>query len=106
MFNFEIGKSYVVKNARQGTQQNGTKYALLSFVECDNQPEGVERPSESKATVKAWLSELPKGIKDGGIVTLTGMSGFNWQHVPHDWGGKTYYKDEIVLVGATFEAVG
>lgn len=105
MFNINVGSDLVVSYARKGKKSDGTPYAVIAFVEKDNQPRELENPSNSKSIVKCWMSDLPEEVKDGSIVKLTQLGGFNWVHTKNEAYGKTVYRDEIVLVDAMFSLV-
>lgn len=105
MFSVNFGENYKVKYARSGIKQDGEPYALIAMQECENQPEGLEHPSKSKATVKAWLTGLPKGITDGSIIKINSFTGFDWKHIASEAFGKTVYNDVIELVNADIELV-
>ena len=103
MFAININGEYRVKYARSGLKQTGDPYAIVAFVESENQPTGLEHPSKSKATVKAWLDKMPEGVKDGCIVRLLGFDGFDWKHIASEAFGKTVYNDVIELRNAKIE---
>lgn len=103
MFSIKFNTQYKVKYARSGYKQDGTGYALVAFVENENQPEGLEHPSKSKATVKAWLPFMPQGITDGCVINLISFDGFDWKHIASEAFGKTVYNDVIELRNAKIE---
>ena len=103
MFSINFNSELRIKYARSGSKQDGTPYAVIAAVENENQPEGVEHPSKSKATVKAWLDKLPEGVTDGCVIRLTSFTGFDWKHVASEAFGKTVYNDVIELKGAVIE---
>lgn len=103
MFSIKFDNQYKVKYARSGLKQDGSPYALIAMVENENQPEGLEHPSKSKATVKAWMDWLPNGVTDGCIITLKSFDGFDWKHIASEAFGKTVYNDVIELKNAVIE---
>ena len=105
MFNVKVGSNLIVSYARKGKKQDGTPYAVVAFVEKDNQPKDLENPSQSKSVIKCWMDSLPDDVVDGCTVKLTELGGFNWLHTKSEAYGKTVYRDEIVLVDAMFTLV-
>jgi len=103
MFSIKINNEYKVKYARSGLKQTGEPYALIAMQENENQPEGLEHPSKSKATVKAWLDKLPAGVTDGCVIKLVSFDGFDWKHISSEAFGKTVYNDVIELRNAQIE---
>ena len=103
MFSININSTLKVKYARSGLKQTGEPYALVAMVENENQPAGLEHPSQSKATVKAWVDKLPEGVTDGCMIKLVGFTGFDWKHIASQYYGKTVYNDVIELRGAIIE---
>lgn len=103
MFAINFGGKYVVKYARSGLKQTGEPYALVAMIENENQPAGLEHPSQSKATVKAWLEKLPDGVTDGCVIVIKSFTGFDWKHIASSYYGKTIYNDVIELKGAVIE---
>ena len=100
MFRIINGGKYVVKYARSGFKKDGSPYGLIAMVEYENQPDGLERPSKSKSTVKIWLPTLPSGIKDGSVIQVHSFDGFDWKHLVHEEYGKPVFQDVIELIGA------
>ena len=103
MFSINFGGKYNVKYARSGLKQDGTPYALVAMVENENQPAGLEHPSNSKATVKAWIDKLPEGVTDGCVIKLVSFTGFDWKHIASQYYGKTVYNDVVELRDAVIE---
>ena len=103
MFSINFNSELKVKYARSGMKQTGEPYAVIAMVENENQPAGLEHPSKSKATVKAWLSEMPKGVTDGCVIKLISFDGFDWKHIASEAFGKTVYNDVIELKNAKIE---
>lgn len=103
MFSVNTGANLKVKYARSGLKQTGEPYALIACVENENQPAGLEHPSQSKATVKAWLDKLPEGVTDGCVVKLVSFTGFDWKHIASSYYGKQVYNDVVELRGAVIE---
>ena len=44
MFSVHNGNTFRIKYARTGVKQSGENYAILAFVEKENQPAGLELP--------------------------------------------------------------
>lgn len=105
MFKIKVGSDLVVSYARKGKKKDGTPYAVVAFVEKDNQAKELENPSNSKSIVKCWMESLPDDVVDGSVVKLTQLGGFDWVHTKSEAYGKTVYRDEIVLVDAMFTLV-
>ena len=100
MFSINFNGEYKVKYARSGLKQTGEPYALVAMIENENQPAGLEHPSKSKATVKAWLSKMPEGVTDGCVIVIESFDGFDWKHIASEAFGKTVYNDVIELKNA------
>jgi hypothetical protein len=75
MFNVKVGSNLIVSYARKGKKQDGTPYAVVAFVEKDNQPKDLENPSQSKSVIKCWMDSLPDDVVDGCTVKLTELGG-------------------------------
>lgn len=103
MFSIRMGAKYQVKYARSGYKKDGSSYGLIAMVENENQPEGLEKPSNSKSCIKIWLPTLPSGITDGSMIFIHDFAGFDWKHIAREAYGKIVYDDVIELVGATIE---
>lgn len=106
---FTITKNTVltVNKAYSGSKKDGTHYALIKFVESENQPQGIERPSNSSSTVNCWFESFPEGlagVKTGDLLRLLDFEGVKWIHENYvDRKGNTAYRDVLELVNARFE---
>ena len=107
MFTFSINHPMRVYRSGSFTTKEGTKGAYVIARECDNQPEGLERPSKSRKPIKIWLDELPEGVANDGYVVFSEILGGEWKSVPatdihgarlKDRYGNDIYNDELVLV--------
>ena len=105
MFSVHNGNTFRIKYARTGVKQSGENYAILAFVEKENQPAGLEHPSKSNCTVKAWIDKLPEGVTDGGMVRLVSQEGFDIKHIQNERFGKPVYEDVTEIYKAVFVAV-
>jgi len=107
MFTITKGVNLTVNRAYEGTKKDGVHYALIKFVESENQPEGIERPSKSSSTINCWFEEFPEGIsgvKSGDLLKLVDFTGFKWIHENYvDRKGDPAYRDVIELTGAVFQ---
>ena len=74
---FEIKKGIIlnVHKASAGLKKDGTPWALITCQENENQPEGLEFPSQSKYTIKFWMDQLPEGATNGCCVKLVDFDG-------------------------------
>ena len=107
MFTVLKDEAYTVNRATSGTKKSGNKYALVKFIESENQPKGIERPSKSNSAVNVWYAEFPeslKGVKDGALVRIKDFRGFKWIHEEFtNRRGDKDYRDAIELVDAEIE---
>ena len=102
MFTIKTGEMLKVHSASAFTKKDGTAGAVIILMENENQPENIERPSKSKSMCKIWLDKLPKGIVNGGYITLTKIGGIEWLHIPSTY-HKGEYEDVVNLVGTDFK---
>ena len=106
---FTITKNCVltVNRAYSGPKKDGSRYALIKFVESENQPAGIERPSKSSSTINCWYESFPEGldgVKPGDLLRLIDFDGVKWIHEQFsDRKGDTAYRDVLELVNAKFE---
>lgn len=107
MFTITKGQVYTVNKAVSGNKKDGNPYALIKFIESQNQPEGIERPSKSNSAVNVWFESFPKelaGVTDGANVRLLDFDGVKWIHEEYSrMSGEKAYRDVLELVGAKFE---
>ena len=107
MFTITINGTYTVNKAYAGTKKDGTSYALIKFVESENQPANIERPSKSSSAVNCWFESFPEGlagVKTGDLLKLIAFDGVKWIHESYiDRKGETAYRDVLELVNAQFE---
>lgn len=107
MFTITKGGTYTVNKAASGTKKDGKPYALLKFVEAENQPAGIERPSRSNSAVNCWFEQFPeavKGVKDGALVKLIDFSGVKWIHEEYFMrDGSKGYRDVLELCDPVVE---
>ena len=107
MFTFSINYPLFAYRAGNFTQKDGTKGAYVICRECDNQPEGLERPSKSRKPIKFWLEDLPEGVTNESYIVFSEILGGEWKSVPQvneqgermkDRFGHDIYNDELCLV--------
>ncbi|MBO7423144.1 MAG: hypothetical protein J6T99_07135 [Oscillospiraceae bacterium] len=107
MFKFEVGKPMKVYRSGSFKKADDTEGAYVIMRECDNQPEGLERPSKSRKPIKIWLESLPAGIVNDGYVAFDKIVGGEWKSVPAvdihgermtDRFGNSIFNEELVLI--------
>lgn len=107
MFTFSINHPMKVYRSGSFQHKDGTEGAYVICRECDNQPEGLERPSKSRKPIKFWLEKLPEGVCNDGYVIFTTILGGEWKSIPQvdnngnrmkDRNGNDIFNDELVLV--------
>ena len=107
MFTITKNSVYTINKAAQGRKKDGSSYALIKFIESQNQPEGIERPSKSNSAVNVWFESFPKGLEgitDGANVRLLDFDGVKWIHEEYcRQNGDKAYRDVLELVNAKFE---
>lgn len=107
MFTIKKNGVYTVNKAASGTKKNGESYALLKFIESENQPQGIERPSQSNSAVNLWFESFPdnlKGVKDGALVKIVDFTGIKWIHEEYyNRSGEKRYRDVLELVDPIVE---
>lgn len=107
MFTITKGGIYTINKCVSGQKKNGEPYALIKFIESENQPAGIERPSRSNSAVNCWFEAMPdglKGVKDGALVKLVDFTGVKWIHEEYFLrDGKKGYRDVLELVNPVVE---
>lgn len=106
MFSIKVGSPLRVHSA-SCYEVDGRKGALVTLMECENQPMDSENPSKSKYLAKIWLDNLPEGVVAGGLVVFDTILGVDVKHVRStdingnkltDKYGNPAYHDELVLI--------
>ena len=106
MFTVKKNSVYRVHSARTGTQKDGKTYAMLKFLECENQPEDLETPSKSKTPLYVWYAAFPealKGVKDGALVKITDFEGIDLYRDSYERFGKTEFSPCLRLINPVIE---
>lgn len=106
MFTMKKNEVIRVHSARTGHQKDGTPYAMIKWLESENQPKGLEKPSQSKTPCYIWMQEFPKeleGIKDGCLIKLVDFDGFEMYRESYERFGKMEYRPALRILGAKVE---
>ena len=106
MFTIKKNSVYRVHSARNGNQKDGKPYAMLKFLECENQPEDLENPSKAKTPLYCWYETFPetlKGVKDGALVRIVDFEGVDLYRDSYERFGKTEFSPCLRLINATIE---
>ena len=82
MFVFSINHPMKVYRSGSFEKADGTKGAYIICRECDNQPDGLERPSKSRKPIKFWLETLPEGVVNDGYIIFSEIIGGEWKDIP------------------------
>ena len=114
MFCFAIDTPMKVYRSGSFKKADDTQGAYIICRECDNQPDGLERPSRSKKPIKFWIPELPKGVVNDGYISFSKIIGGEWKDIPatdingnrlKDRFGHDIYNSELVLIVEGLKAV-
>ena len=114
MFCFAVDTPMKVYRAGSFKKADDTQGAYVICRECDNQPDGLERPSKSRKPIKFWLPELPKGVVNDGYIVFNKIIGGEWKSVPavdingnkmKDRFGHDMFNEELVLLVEGLKAI-
>ena len=116
MFTFRFNQALRVHSASAFKDSEGNDAFCILFLENENQPEGLERPSNSKSQIKIWgKGILPEAMHNGCLVSIESCAGFDWKHnvrknkmtgeVITDRNGQTIYDHVIELVSPVIKVL-
>lgn len=116
MFSFRYNEVLNVHTASQFNDSEGNPAFCILLLENENQPAGIERPSNSKSQIKIWgKGTLPETMHNNCKIAIESSQGFDWKHNPRknkmtgevitDRSGYTIYDNVIELIAPVIKVI-